>query len=261
MVDKMRGSMFRTLRRSARIATILTLLITACCLLPGERAFSQAQAPSISPDLMQMFQSLPPDQQEAILKQFGLGGAGGILGAPGGGGSSSAAQAAAQSRKRGSGENTDETGGEEDSTAEPPGLKGEDWVIVLADFPGAKNAPGGAAATAPSPSPAVPAAPSLPGGLGGASSANSPQAQIASLIAASSAAPPAAPATSAAVDPEVEKERQRLQPLIDLIRAKNPYRLSREGALTLPGFAPIALLGLTDEQATPHLSAEPALLG
>ena len=245
----------RTLRRPARILAILTLVVAACWLLPGGRAFSQSQTPSISPDLMQMFQSLPPEQRDAILKQFGLGGAGGILGALGGGSSSSSGQAAAESRRRGAADATD-SASDEDNAAETPGLKGEDWVIVLADFPGAK-----AAVTVP-PAAAAPAAaiPTLPGGSG--TSGNSPtQAQIASLIAASGAAPPAAPPAPAALDPEAEKERQRLQPLIDLIRAKNPYRLSREGALTLPGFAPIALLGLTDDQATMRLSVEPALLG
>jgi polysaccharide export outer membrane protein len=248
--------MMRRLRRAAGVVTILTLLITACWLLPGERAFSQSQAPSISPDLMQMFQSLPPEQQDAILKQFGLGGAGGILGALGGGGGGAGGQAATQSRKRGTDDTTDSTR-DEDNGAETPGLKGEDWVIVLADFPGAKGAVSApAAAAAP-----APAAPALPGALGGATGTSPTQAQIASLIAASGAAPPAAPPTPAALDPEVEKEHERLQPLIDLIRAKNPYRLSRDGALTLPGFAPIALLGLTDEQATLRLSVEPALLG
>ena len=85
------------------------------------------------------------------------------------------------------------------------------------------------------------------------------QAQIASLIAASGAAPPAAPAPSQA--PQTQQQRDRLQPLVDLIRSKNPYRLSHDGALTLPGFAPINLLGLSDDQATMRLSVEPALLG
>lgn len=222
----------------------------------GGRAFSQSQGPSISPGLLQMFQSLPPDQQDAILKQFGVNGAGGILGAlGGGGGSSGSGQAAAQSRNRGANDTTDTTISDEEPEA--PGLKGEDWVIVLADFPGAK-----AAVSAPAaPAAQAPSAQALPSGLGGASGTTPTQAQIASLIAASGAAPPAAPAAPATPDPEVEKERQRLQPLIDLIRAKNPYRLSREGALTLPGFAPIPLLGLTDDQATMRLSVEPALLG
>jgi polysaccharide biosynthesis/export protein len=56
------------------------------------------------------------------------------------------------------------------------------------------------------------------------------------------------------------RERIEFQRLIDLIRARNPYQLDRAGMLQLPGLGPIALAGLSDEQATRRLSAEPALL-
>lgn len=56
------------------------------------------------------------------------------------------------------------------------------------------------------------------------------------------------------------EERMELQKLVDLVRARNPYTLDRSGALQLPGFAPIAVGGLTDVQATRRLSAEPSLL-
>jgi len=58
-----------------------------------------------------------------------------------------------------------------------------------------------------------------------------------------------------------DDERQRLDALMTLIRAQNPYRLSRDGALMLPGFPPVALLGLTEEQATLRLKVEPAFRG
>ncbi|MEZ5458679.1 MAG: SLBB domain-containing protein [Steroidobacteraceae bacterium] len=56
------------------------------------------------------------------------------------------------------------------------------------------------------------------------------------------------------------QERLELQRLIDLVRARNPYQLDRSGMLQLPGLGPITLAGLSDEQATRRLSAEPALL-
>ena len=56
------------------------------------------------------------------------------------------------------------------------------------------------------------------------------------------------------------EERRKLQDLVDLIRLRNPYKLDRNGALNLPGFAPIPLGGLTEVQATQRLGAEPALL-
>lgn len=56
------------------------------------------------------------------------------------------------------------------------------------------------------------------------------------------------------------EERIDLQKLVDLVRSRNPYTLDRNGALQLPGFAPIVVGGLTDVQATRRLSAEPSLL-
>jgi polysaccharide export outer membrane protein len=55
-----------------------------------------------------------------------------------------------------------------------------------------------------------------------------------------------------------EQKKQR-QDLIDLIRSRNPYQLSRDGVLSLPGFAPIPLSGLTERLASLRLGSEPAL--
>jgi polysaccharide biosynthesis/export protein len=52
----------------------------------------------------------------------------------------------------------------------------------------------------------------------------------------------------------------RLTGLVELIRSRNPYQLDWNGQLNLPGFAPIALGGLSEEQATQRLSLEPALM-
>lgn len=53
-------------------------------------------------------------------------------------------------------------------------------------------------------------------------------------------------------------DKQRLTALMDVIRSRNPYQLSPNGELMLPGFAPIPLLGLTEAQATLRLSVVPA---
>ena len=45
------------------------------------------------------------------------------------------------------------------------------------------------------------------------------------------------------------------------INARNPYVLDRNGALRMPGIAPVSLAGLTEEQALIRLRAEPALAG
>ena len=56
-----------------------------------------------------------------------------------------------------------------------------------------------------------------------------------------------------------QEEREKRKKLVDLIRSRNPYRLSREGVLQLPGFAGIPLAGLTEFQATVRLQADPEL--
>ncbi len=54
--------------------------------------------------------------------------------------------------------------------------------------------------------------------------------------------------------------RRKLDELIALVLSRNPYELNRDAQLNLPGVAPIALGGLTEEQAIQRLSLEPVLL-
>ncbi len=56
-------------------------------------------------------------------------------------------------------------------------------------------------------------------------------------------------------------DREVIAQLAALIRTRNPYQLTREGALILPGFAAIPLAGLNETQATLRLDVEPALRG
>lgn len=56
-----------------------------------------------------------------------------------------------------------------------------------------------------------------------------------------------------------DEEKKQRQTLIDLIRANNPYQLSRDGMLMLPGFGPIPMAGLSEQLATSRLGVEPAL--
>lgn len=54
-------------------------------------------------------------------------------------------------------------------------------------------------------------------------------------------------------------EKEKLAETIERVLQKNPYRLTRDAALLMPGFAPIALGGLTEDQASLRVSAEPRL--
>jgi polysaccharide export outer membrane protein len=66
--------------------------------------------------------------------------------------------------------------------------------------------------------------------------------------------------TTQSARPELtDEEKKRREDLIDLIRVKNPYQLSRDGMLSLPGFQPIPLAGLSEQLATLRLGVEPAL--
>ncbi len=56
-------------------------------------------------------------------------------------------------------------------------------------------------------------------------------------------------------------DKRRLDDITSLVLSRNPYALDRGAQLNLPGFAPIALGGLTEAQATQRLSLEPALAG
>ena len=61
--------------------------------------------------------------------------------------------------------------------------------------------------------------------------------------------------------PPTEQEKTRVQKLIMLIRSRNPYQLTRDGMLTLPGLSGIPLGGLSEMQATLRLEVDPMLQG
>jgi protein involved in polysaccharide export with SLBB domain len=125
-------------------------------------------------------------------------------------------------------------------------------------------------------------APAIAAQQGQAGGVNAPQGAQAGLAAAAAAATSATSAqgvtaggyaqlppscaglpncdTSLPSRPEIsDEDKQRQQDLIELIRSKNPYQLSRDGALILPGFSPISLGGLSEQLATLRLGQEPAL--
>jgi protein involved in polysaccharide export with SLBB domain len=247
--------MRRTLPRApSALATCLLVLASLLCSQPVLPQISGGSGGGAG-DLLQLFQSLTPEQQDAIMKQLG-GGAGGITALLGG--QSTGKQTLdklGMSNRRQAGEQAPPQAAQDEEAQEAalPGLKGEDWVVVEVDVPAPKPA-------APPPAPA-PTLPQLGAASGGGSSS-----ALASLLAATAVAPtPAAtPAPTPANGPgaaAADEETKRLQSLADQIHSRNPYQLSKNGELTLPGFAPIALLGLSDDQAALRLRVEPGLRG
>ena len=116
----------------------------------------------------------------------------------------------------------------------PPGAAASTGALI-GGLPGAAIAAGGAAGGGAA------------GGTPGAGQNNS------------NGAAPGANGSGADVKPELtDEEKKTRDDLIDLIRSKNPYQLTRDGMLLLPGFAPMPLAGLTEQLALLRLGIEPS---
>ena len=237
--------------RRRRLSIFLAALVfQLTALAPSERAVAQTVTPTA--EQLDIFRSMSPDQQQTILQQIG--------GALGGSGSSGSLGGQRQSQRGDQGNQGDlaqRAGAEPGAEVEPPipVLKPDDTVVIEVDFHLAPR---------PIPSYTIQTLPigQIPGTMGAAGAAGA---------AAASAALPGAPAAQQAppqqgaqppspVEPELsDAEKKRLTDLITLIRAHNPYTLSRDGVLYLPGFAGIPLGGLIEDLGTLRLKVEPAL--
>src|SRR5437660_8673050 len=222
---------------------VLFALFSASLLICVDPAGAQTDVGSE----LQMLQGLTPEQRNALAQQLGGVGAGGALGTP----------RALSGRDEQAQEELlnftmqqhraflmDEQKQREELQRLSPFLEGDDWIVVTIDS---------------RPLPTVSETPTnLPGTL-----ANLPPSSLAALAAQLGVNPPGSTAGGYALpSPAPPPEQQVLiQALITLIRSNNPYQLSHEGVLTLPGFAPIPLSGLTEQLATLRLGVEPALRG
>lgn len=245
-------------QRLSAVAIVLVVLI-AGALFPLPRAFGQSSSPTA--EQLDIFKNLSPEQQQAILQQLGTS-SGGISGSGSGisdlgsaDGTGTPGVLGQGVNRRGAtsdGENPPKPAAETEDTDESRRtvLRGRDWVIIevgdhLAPRPVSQSlqarylAQGFSAAQLQllQQNAATGGAATNPGALGSQamnSQSAVPQAQLS------------------------EEQRDRNQKMMDLIRTRNPYQLSEDGALTLPGLSPIALAGLTDDDATLRLKAEPA---
>jgi protein involved in polysaccharide export with SLBB domain len=249
----------RVMRRPFGLIVGLIFAILAFWLPAGT---ALAQTPPASGGgvggLMQMFQGLSPEQQQAIMNQLGSGG---VLGT----GTTSLNPGFAQSpgsSNRGESQQQEqavrEKQAEESMQPLVPMLKGGDWVIVEIGFTLPGRQISNQTATA------LQQAMAAQGGGSASGTALSPQAlQTLQSLQGASGGQAAAAAARAAVsmNPAAElstADRERLKALMDIIRTHNPYQLSPGGELLIPGFDPIPLIGLTEDQATLRLSVVPA---
>ena len=178
-------------------------------------------------DPVQIFQNLTPEQQQAILERAASAGvtSGAGTPAPRSGAANNAPPSEADQRRR--------VG--EDLVVRNPVLQADDTVVVEVSLPRESGD--------------TPPIPVVPQGQ-----AQSPGSR---LTVAEEAA---LRRRQRMIDALNADERKRLQDLIILIQKGNPYVLDGNAQLVLPGFAPIAMGGLTEEQATQRLAVEPVLL-
>jgi polysaccharide export outer membrane protein len=253
---------------------------------------SSAQGQSTIQSGLQMLQGLSPDQRDAISQQLGSAGLGGTQGST----ANRPLPVTEQQQNLMLQQQRDQLIQQRKQRTEmerlSPFLVGDDWVVVTIDsnpLPLAGPQQGAAGGLPGSLQQSTLA--TLASGLtsqqqsDASSSSNGMQAPAAAATGAGSVAgsgaagnlPPNVTAggyvqlppncagqpncdPSRPTRPELtDEQRQQQQALIDLIRAKNPYQLSQDGVLALPGFAPIPLAGLSEQLATLRLGVEPAL--
>ncbi len=190
-----------------------------------------AQTPTA--DQLKIFNNLDPATQQTILQNMGQGnGSASTTNSsnnPNNSNTNDNADSARRRKLKNQFNNQKNAQLDDQGNLLPSVLKGEDTVLINIDFPRPKNA-------------VVPATQGQP-----------PQQVVSQTVAVPAPAPePDKPLS--------EMEKKKLNELITLIRSKNPYTLTRDGSLLLPGFASMPLAGLSVEQATARVSAEPAFL-
>lgn len=182
-----------------------------------------AAAQTSAADAAAVFGNLTPEQQQAVLQQMG-----GQTGSGGAGATRSAAGDRTRTQRTGAGEGT--TGGDE------AGLRARGIAGAVLESGPPLLQPGDTVLVEIS----VQRQPMQPPAAGS--------------VAASQPQP---------LPPEVllsPEERRNADRIMAAVRERNPYVLDRDGALQLPGFDPIGLAGLSDEQAGERVGADRAMV-
>ncbi len=259
-----------------QIGVLISLAIAAIALFVLSTPI-RAQQTDLSQQ-MEMFNSLSPDQQQAILQRLGISGGGSGSGSLGGSGSSSSSsllggaggynssqsaliqQQLLQQQRRQQNPDQDQEG---QSPFVAPTFKPGDTVLVDIALQGEplisgnpvsgqnnyyqnqnQNQNGSGQNNATGSAQLNPQQQQLlQQGLNQQQAANNQRLQE----------QPQQPIEELQAD-----EKQRLMDLVDLIRSYNPYQLDSSGELLLPGIPGMALAGLTEDLATRRAAAEPA---
>jgi polysaccharide biosynthesis/export protein len=197
------------------------VVATALCLMQTNNAAAQTGSSAE----LEILRNLPPGQREAILDK--------VLGGRDAGSSSGtlpSTQSSPQNGKQTNGARP--RAADEELNEAIPTLKAEDSLIVELDFD-----------------------------LPGIPSFAATKAPVTTQVADESEQARVVQQNGTAIDPDTlpPLEREQIELVIKQVRSGNPYRLSAEGVLYMPGFSGIPLAGLTEEKAALRLRSESAL--
>jgi polysaccharide biosynthesis/export protein len=251
-------------------ALIGTAIVAIGLLLP---VFGQAQQTDINQQ-MQLFNSMTPEQQQAIMQRLGggtsgIGGSGigglGVTGLGGfgtggsllGGGTTNRSQSVLlqqmqlQQQRRLLATQQDQT--------EIPVFKPGDTVLVEVSLLTEKSA---ADADQSSPNNQSPSGQNNPANTQSAAAINAARLSGSqrSLLGLDNGmnGQRIQEQPQRTIEELQAEERQKLEDMIEQIRARNPYVLDLNGQLQLPGIPGMELAGLTEDLATRRVAAEPA---
>ncbi len=221
-----------TMQRNWAVRVAGALWLAASVLAP-----QSLPAQAIGSSELDLLRTLPPDQQQALLDRV-LGGSTGTIGTPPATSTTTTPTQDINPLLRESLMNAGTDNG-------VPVLNPGDSIIIEIDYD-LPDLPINNSQSGPAQQSAANAV------------VNSPGAAAASPQTSTQTVPPA---RTVAINPEELplEERAALDRAIQQVRSKNPYQLSPDGVLYLPGFSGIPLAGLTEEKAALRLRSEPAL--
>ncbi|HEY7639586.1 MAG TPA: SLBB domain-containing protein [Steroidobacteraceae bacterium] len=222
------------------------LACAIACLLSGGLGLTPAVAQTPTAEQIEIFQNLPPDQQQAILEQMNRGG--------------SATPPAARPRtdrrlnfpetvqprefRKREGEEEEEGQLLPNGMPKVPRLKGNDTVLLYLEIRQLER-----------PAPEVEERERR--------EREQNQARQPVIPGQQQQAPPATPPAAAQTEPQrLERSADELDQLKELrerVLRRNPYKLDKWGILNVPELGPIPLAGLTAEEASDRLAAEVSL--
>ena len=228
-------------RPSFSSPAVFWLAATVVCILFGGPLLQPALAQTPTPEQIQIFQNLPPDQQQAILETLEKDGASGTTKAPR---ADRRVTFPDTVRPRQGREDGAEEGRDTDRLSGEPRLKRDDTILLSLEIRQFERPPPEVEERQRRDEKqnrvVVPNQPAIPG--------RSPAAQ--------SGVPPGAAQGEQSRLQRTADELDRLEDFRDRVLRRNPYKLDKWGILNVPELGPIPLGGLTADEASERLSAE-----